>query len=416
VRVALISYHTSPVAAPGSGDVGGMNVVVRAIAGQLARLGHRVEVYTRRTDDREVDDASIPGAVVRFLDAGPARLLSKAEQAPFIPEFSARLGAFASGWDVVHAHHWLSGLAALPVARRVGVPLVQSFHSIAAPVGAPLDAGEPPERAERLDAERRLAREADAVLAVSRFEARQVRERLGAGPVRVRVQPPGVDAEVFAPRAGATEAGAGTESDDARLLVAARLEPLKGVDLALDVLAGLHRDPASAGARLRVAGGPTAGYERYLAQLRARAQGLGVGGAVDWLGPCTPAELAREMAVADLVLVPSHSETFGLVALEAQACGTPVVAARAGGLAEAVLDGETGLLLGRDAGEWTRAAAALLRDPERRRELGRRGRRHALALTWAAAAAGCADCYREVIADGAQDGRARQAVEAGPRA
>lgn len=413
MRVALISYHTSPVAAPGSGDVGGMNVVVRAIAGQLVRLGHRVEVYTRRTDDREVDDASIPGAVVRFLDAGPARLLSKAEQAPFIPEFSARLDAFAPGWDIVHAHHWLSGLAALPVARRAGVPLVQSFHSIAAPVGASLDAGEPPERAERLDAERRLAREADAVLAVSRFEARQVCERLGADPARVRVQPPGVDAEVFAPRAGD---GSGSAPGAPRLLVAARLEPLKGVDLALDVLAGLRRDPADAGARLRVAGGPTAGYERYPARLRAQAQSLGVSDAVDWLGPRTPAELAHEMAVADLALVPSHSETFGLVALEAQACGTPVVAARAGGLVEAVLDGETGLLLGHDAGEWTRAVAALLRDPGRRRELGRRGRRHALALTWAAAAAGCADCYREVIADGARDDRARRAVEVGPRA
>lgn len=393
--------HTSPFLPPGSGDVGGMNVVLRHVGTQLAAMGNHVEVLTRRADPDSPDHAEVaPGVWLRQLVAGPAKPVTKARQEELLPAFSARLaelvqGREDAGWQLLHSHHWFSGVAALPIAQRAGIPHVQSFHSIAAEAGTSLAAGERAEGPGRLPGERQIARGSQAIIAVSRAEARTTAERLGADPGRVAVVAPGVDAAQFHPLAVPAPRAAGVVQDRPRLLVAARLEPLKGVDL---VLAALSRIPAAQRPLLEIAGGPTAGFEGYDRELQRLAQQLGVARDVRFVAASARAEFAAHMRSASLVLIPSHSETYGLVALEAAASGVPVIAAAAGGLVEAVVDGVTGVLLpGRDPQAWADAIRSLLADPERRRRLAQAGRAHALTLPWRATAEGWAQVYRRLV-------------------
>lgn len=386
-RVGIVCLHTDPYAEPGSGDVGGMNVVVRHVCEALAWLGVRVEVVTRLSDPHSPEREVVEGAVVHRVQAGPAHPLSKGAHEAVIDEFGARLAELGP-FDLLHSQHWFSGMAALPVARERGIPHVQSFHSIAAAPDTDLSAGERPESPGRLAGEQFLARESDAVLAVSHAEARVVVERLGADPARVAVVHPGVDTDRFhparlAPGDVVTDPCVGGHStlpgtDRPSLVVAARLEPLKGVDLAIRALAEL---PAPR-PMLRVAGGASAD-PGYVDTLAALGRELGVAQDVELLGARNRCDLAHLMREASLVLVPSHSETYGLVALEASASGVPVVAGLAGGLVEAVLDGVTGVLISsREPAAWAAAIARLLEDPGERARLGAAGRAHALRRDW----------------------------------
>lgn len=392
LRIALVSMHTSPVDSPGSGDVGGMNVVVRHAAEELGRLGHTVEIFTRRSDPDGPDVVDhAPGVSVHFLPAGPPRPATKTEQEGFLEPFTAELARHGP-WDVIHSHHWFSGVCALPIARDRQVPHAQSFHSVAADPTSSLSDGERPEGPGRAPAELHLAAESDAVIAVSRAEADTVLARLGARPEKVVVVPPGVDTDQFRP---------GRQSlVGARpiLLAAARLEPLKGLDLAIRAVAGI---PAERRPLLVVAGAPTAGHEGYGDKLRDLARSLGVADDVRLAGPVTRDELAHRMRGADAVVVPSHSETYGLVALEAAASQTPVLAADVGGLREAVLDGVTGLLIAdRAPSVWTAEIESLLADADRAAAWGRAGREHALHHTWQRTAAGWLAVYRNLLTEG----------------
>ena len=397
-RIGLVCLHTDPYAAPGSGDVGGMNVVVRQTAAAMARLGARIEVVTRWADPAAPPVEEIDGVLVHRLVAGPVRPVPKGVNETFVEEFARQLTALGR-FDLLHSQHWFSGAAALDVARSWGVPHVQSFHSIAAPPATELAQGERPESPGRLAGEARLARESDGIVAVSHAEQRTAVERLGAEPARVRVVHPGVDVDLFHPATSST-------SQRPRLLVAARLEPLKGVDLAIEALAELRRDTslASAGSSwavappvLRIAGGATAD-RAFVDSLVALAERQGVADDVELLGPLSRTELAEEMRAAALVLVPSHSETYGLVALEASASGVPVLASNAGGLRESVLDGETGVLVpSRTPAEWATRIGELLADPGRRERLGRAGRRLALGRSWAGAARLTLDAYQSLL-------------------
>ncbi|ROR96819.1 D-inositol-3-phosphate glycosyltransferase [Salana multivorans] len=406
-RIGLVCLHTDPYAAPGSGDVGGMNVVVRQTAAAMARLGAEldvgVEVVTRLADAAAPRREVIDGVTVHRLAVGPARAVPKGEHEAFVAEFGERLAELGP-FDVVHSQHWFSGAAALPVARDWGVPHLQSFHSIAAPVGESLAHGERPESPGRLAGEAMLARGSDGIIAVSHAEQATAVARLGADPSRVLVVHPGVDAELFRPRhadeCGAVDEGGGR--DRPRLLIAARLEPLKGVDLAIEALAELRELAAwPAGGRrpvLRVAGGATAD-EAFVDSLVELARRLGVADDVELLGPRNRVELAEEMRAATLVLVPSHFETYGLVALEASASGVPVLASDAGGLRESVIDGETGVLLAtRSPRAWAEAVGGLLADRELREQLGAAGRRLALGRSWTGAARLTLAAYAEAIA------------------
>ena len=395
-RIAFVSMHTSPTASPGSGDAGGMNVVELALATALAGQGHRVDLVTRRSDPEAPGTADVADGVrVRLLAAGPASPLAKSEIDAHIPEFRAGLERL-DGYDVVHSHHWMSGVAALDWAHRLGIPHVQSFHSVAAPQGRPLADGEPPESPDRVPGEARVARMSDAIAAISVAEARTVVERCGADPERVHVISPGVDLDLFRPMRPEEDAWSPEPPVDGRgyVLFAARLQPLKGPDLALRALAHVEKWLRP---RLVVAGDYSedfADYRRSLVELVGR---LGLEPDVTFVGPLDRPELARVVRGARLLLVPSHSETFGLVALEAAASGVPVVASAAGGLREAVAHGETGQLMdSREPEEWGRAMTMLLSPGGPAERMAIASRIHARRYEWDWSARRLGALYRDL--------------------
>lgn len=395
LRIAFVSLHTSPATLPGSGDAGGLNVVERATADALAELGHSVDLITRRASPDEPDAEELaPGVTLRHVTAGPAAPLAKSLIDQHIPEFSAGLAGLGP-YDVIHSHHWMSGVAALPHARDRGVPHVQSYHSVAAPPGSPLAAGEPPESPARIPGEALVARESQAVVAISAAEAQTVIERCGADPERVCVISPGVDQELFRPLRPGEEPDTGLALPAGFVLFAARLQPLKGPDLAIRAMAGVN--PAIR-PHLVVAGDVSADFAAYEAELREMVDELGLAGQVSFIGPQPRPALAALMRAARLVLVPSHSETFGLVALEAAASGTPVIASAAGGLREAVAHGVTGQLMdSRRPEDWAEAITLLLTDPERLARKGVVSRVHARRFGWTWAAARLVAVYQDLI-------------------
>ncbi|MCL6421945.1 glycosyltransferase [Brachybacterium sp. JHP9] len=399
-RIASVSLHTSPVSTPGSADAGGMNVVVLEQGRALAAAGHRVDILTRRTDpDQSAITQIAPGLRLLRLDGGPATPLAKSAMERAIAPFSAHLEqlvheAEAAGdpYDLLHSHHWFSGAAALPVAQRHGLPHLQSFHSVAAPADAAgFDAGEPSESAGRIAGERAAARGSDAVVAVSLAEARTISARYGVAPERIAVIPPGVDAALFHP----SPAPASDRLRAPHLLFAARLQPLKGPDLALETLALLEPD---LGARLDLAGSASEDFAPYREELAAHAQSLGVRDRVRTLGALERPELAARMREAAALLLPSWSETFGLVALEAQASGTPVIAwAGAGGVREALGAGSM-LLESREPAAWADALAQLLGDAAAYTAASQSARDFAASRSWEASAQQLAHLYADVLA------------------
>lgn len=388
LRIAAVSLHTSPLEEPGGADAGGMNVVVLEQSLALARLGHRVDLFTRRSDPAAPRIVEIAEGVRLFhLDAGPAEPLAKSAMEQAIAPFRRALhevltaddDAPDGGWDLIHSHHWFSGVAALPLARELGIPHLQSFHSVAAPSGSStLDAGEPAESSGRIPGEQFAATGSDLVVAVSEAEARTIGERYGVPGARLTVVRPGVDVDRFRPCSDLVE-----RREQPTLLFTARLQPLKGPDLALEVLA--HLDPAL-GARLLLAGGVSQDFADYAAQLREMARELGVEERVDFVGSLGRDELAETMRCAGALLLTSWSETFGLVALEAQASGTPVLAWRcAGGVQEAV-DPDGLVLDSRDPDVWAEALQSLLGDADRYDRAVRSARDFAATRTWEVAA------------------------------
>lgn len=387
LRVAVIALHTSPYAAPGSGDVGGMNVLIRATVERMAACGHEVEVVTRRSSPSQPFRQTLaPRLTLRHVDAGPAEPRPKAEHEEFIDEFRAGLGALG-GVDIVHSHHWLSGMAALPFARERGVPHVQSFHSIAAHASMALAAGERPESPGRMAGEAWTARNSDAVVAVSHAEQRTILQRLRAPAERVHVVLPGVDAALFHP-------GAKTREPRPYVVAAARIEPLKGLDLAIRTIAAMHPD---ARPDLVIAGGPTADNGRALADLEHLARDLGVAERVRFVGPQSRDALAELLSHASAALIPSHSETYGLVALEAAASGAPVLAAPTGGLREAVTPDSGVLLDSRDPDEWAAQLTALLSDAPRLARLSASARRYAESRSWSSSTEQTLAVYRSLL-------------------
>lgn len=387
LSIAVVALHTSPFAAPGSGDVGGMNVLVRATSERMASAGHHVEVITRRFSPTLPPVATLPsGVVLRFIDAGPTELRPKAEQEHYIEAFRVGLDAIGD-IDIVHSHHWLAGMSALPFAHSRHLPHVQSFHSIAAEPMTDLSEGERPESSGRLDGEAWLAQSSDAIVAVSHAEQRTIIERLHADPTRVHVVLPGVDASLF-------HQGERRTSPRPYVVAAARIEPLKGLDLAIRTVAGI---PPELRPDLVIAGGPTDGYQWHLDELRALAAELGITERVRFAGPLSRDDLADLLAHASAALIPSHSETYGLVALEAAASGVPVLAAPSGGLREAVNGKSAALLPSRDPREWADRLSELLSNDEIWRARSAEAHRFAAERTWARSAEETVDVYRHLL-------------------
>lgn len=399
-RVAMIAMHTSPAAPPGTADAGGLNVTTLGLATELALRGVEVDLITRATAGAQ-QSSVFPGIMLHELEAGPGGLPK--ERLPEVSdEFGEQLARLARrrGYDVLHAHYWLSGIAALPVAIELDRPLVQSFHTLAVMKNALAGEGQPAEPEQRLRSEMFLAHQADATVAVSSAEATVLLDDVGAPADRTWVIPPGVDTGRFSPRGPASHiavrASLGLEPDRPLVVVAGRVQPLKGHELAVRALAELHALRGWA-PLLVIAGEVTPGQDPFADRLRALADELGVGADVRFVGALGRDALADLLSAAHLTLVPSYSETFGLVALESAACGTPVLASRVGGLPEAVQEGVSGLLLGtREPRYWATEMALLIEDDERREALGRSARTHAERFTWGAAAASLLGVYAAV--------------------
>ncbi|WP_053204751.1 D-inositol-3-phosphate glycosyltransferase [Jiangella muralis] len=402
-RVMMLSVHTSPLDQPGGGNAGGMNVYVVELARRLAALGVEVEVFTRATSSGQppvVETA--PGVLVRHIAAGPYELLPVAE----VP---AQLCAFTSGvlraearrppgwYDLVHSHYWLSGHVGWLATSRWGVPLVHSMHTMSKVKNLALAEGERPEPRERELGEEQVVAHADLLVASTDDEATQLVGLYGADPGRVATVPPGVDLDVFAPGpAAAARARLGLPADAVVLLFAGRIQPLKAPDVLVRAASLLlARDPALR-ERLVVAvvGGPSGSGMAEPHALTRLARTLDVADVVRFEPPVGQRELADWYRAADVTAVPSYSESFGLVALESQACGTPVVAAAVGGLRTAVAHGRSGLLVdGHDPADWADAFAGLIGDPDRLRRLGAGAVAHAAEFGWDATAARMLEVY-----------------------
>lgn len=370
-RVAVLSLHTSPLEQPGTGDAGGMNVYITQTATRMARQGVAVEVFTRATSSDLPPVAELaPGVLVRHVTAGPYEVLAR-------DELPAQLCPFTAGvlraearhepgyYDLVHSHYWLSGQVGYLVRDRWGVPLVHSAHTLAKVKNAALAEGDTPEPRLREIGEQQVVDEADQLIANTDVEAAQLMDLYGATVDKVHTVAPGVDLDLFRPgsRPDARRA-LGIPLDAVVLAFVGRIQPLKAPDVLLRAAAELLARGAVPRERLVVVvvGGPSGTGLEAPTALQELAASLGIGDVVRFIPPRRGSALRDVYRAADVVAVPSHNESFGLVALEAQACGTPVVAAAVGGLPVAVANGRSGLLVsGHRAATWASALASALR-------------------------------------------------------
>ena len=402
--MAVLAVHTSPIDQPGTGDSGGMNVYIRSVAERLAGAGVAVDVFTRCRGGETHEVREIAPAIrVVSAKGGPCAPVPKSAVQRYLPEFLGGVLRVAredgNRYDLIHSHYWLSGWVGRAAKDLLEAPLVASFHTLGKVKNYSLARGESPEPPIRLRDEQALIDEADRILAPTPLEAGQLVGLYGADPDRIRVVPPGVDHSIFMPR-DREHARARLHLSGLRLaLFVGRLQPHKGPDVAIRTIAeAVARDPrASEDLVLGIVGGPSgerAGAE--LARLMELASALGVSDRVVLFPPQPHVRLAEFYAAADVVLTPSRSESFGLVALEAQACGTPVVASAVGGLRTVVRRG--GLLVeGHDPGDHAEALLSILRDPELASRLGAEGVRGALAFSWDATTQQVASVYRELL-------------------
>jgi D-inositol-3-phosphate glycosyltransferase len=402
-RVATISVHTSPLDQPGTGDAGGMNVYVVELSKRLAQLGVEVDVFTRTTTSSLPPAVELAdGVTVRHVNAGPFEGLSKGDLPSQLCAFTAGVlraeAVREPGWyDLVHGHYWLSGQVGWLAAERWNVPLVQTFHTLAKVKNAALADGDDPEPAARVIGEEQVVAAADRLVASTADEAHQLVTHYGADPERVVTIAPGVDLDRYRPGSRRVARDhVGVAGDAVVLLFVGRIQPLKAPDVLLRAAADLlERDPALR-SRLVVAvlGGPSGTGTRDPETLQHLAASLGIADVVRFSPPVDPDTLVAWYRAADLVVVPSHSESFGLVAVEAQACGTPVVAAAVGGLPTAVADGVSGVLVeGHDPATWARVLDGLLAAPARRAQLARGAVDHAAQLSWSRTAARMLETY-----------------------
>jgi D-inositol-3-phosphate glycosyltransferase len=390
-RLAVLSYHTSPLAQPGTGDGGGMNVYVRELSTALARLGHEVDVYTRRDDPAQRDVVVVePGFRVRHVTAGPPRTLEREELAAHVEAFADGVAAsFRCGGApaAIHANYWLSGRAGHRLKHDFQVPLITTFHTLEEVKAATFE-GESPERARE---EARIVGCSDAVLASCDVEAEQLVRHYGADPARVHVVPLGVEHAFFAPghRPQARRA-LGFDPATPLLVFVGRLQLLKGVDLALETAIELRARGRQF--HLAIVGGPSGPTGRAtIDRLHRRTIDAGMIDAVTFVAPQPHQLLSSWYRAADATLVPSRAESFGLVALESSACGTPVVASRVGGLTTLVVPGATGLLVDERRAESWADAVEWVTDEQRATTLSTNAVLRAREYTWPAAARAVAE-------------------------
>jgi D-inositol-3-phosphate glycosyltransferase len=395
MRVALLAMHTCPLALPGERDAGGMNVYVRSLARELGNQGIAVDIFTRaHGDDHHIVEEAGPNARVIHIPAGPADA-TKEGLAQYTGLFASRILAFGAqdgvAYSAVHAHYWLSGVAGLRLREAWGTPLVATFHTLG-DIKLQSRAGQE-ESAERIAWERRICMEADALMVSTAHEQQAIHELYGVPLARIATIAPGVDLGLFRPINPPRAQEAIDMVGKRLLLFVGRLDPLKGVDLALEAMAYLDDREVE----LAVVGGEQDG-KHVMERLRRLVGGFGLKGRVHFTGPVPHERLPQYYSAAEALVMPSYYESFGLVALEAMACGTPVVAARVGGLASLVQDGETGFLVPWHCPEpFANRLEVLLSHPDLRDAMGRAARARAQLRGWPLVARETAALYTGVV-------------------
>ena len=402
-RIAVISVHTSPLDQPGTGDAGGLNVYVVETAKRLAKRGIEVDIYTRATRaDLMQEVALAPGVRVRHVEAGPFGGLRKEDlpgQLCAMTSGILRAGAMEAEnyYDLVHSHYWLSGHVGWLASERWNVPLVHTMHTTAKVKNAALAVGDIPEPHVRIIGEEQVVRASSVLVANTVQEAVELETFYDADPAHVVVAHPGVDLDTFSPADGRSAARArlGIRDDAVMLLFVGRIQPLKAPDVLIDSAAELLRMNPGLRDRLKVVvcGGPSGtGLERPAALLELAAlRGIDV----DFVPPQSREVLADYYRAANLVAVPSHSESFGLVAVEAQACGTPVIAHAVGGLLTAVSNNVSGILVqGHDPKAWASRINELITCDVCPKRLSAGAVRHAALFSWDRTVDNLLDAYR----------------------
>ncbi|WP_327355198.1 D-inositol-3-phosphate glycosyltransferase [Streptomyces sp. NBC_01304] len=403
-RVAMLSVHTSPLHQPGTGDAGGMNVYIVELAKRLAAINVEVEIFTRATTGGLPPKVELaPGVLVRHVDAGPYEGLAK-------EELPAQLCAFTHGvmqawaghrpgyYDLVHSHYWLSGHVGWLAAERWGVPLIHTMHTMAKVKNAALADGDTPEPAARVIGETQIVRAADRLIANTDEEADELVRHYEADPGKVAVVHPGVNLDRFRPADGraAARKRLGLPQDALIPLFAGRIQPLKAPDILLRAVAVLLERRPELRSRLvvPVVGGPSGSGLAKPEGLQKLAARLGISDVVRFHPPVGQDALADWFRAASVLVMPSYSESFGLVAIEAQAAGTPVLAAAVGGLPVAVRDGVTGFLVdGHDPAAYAHILNRFVDDEHLTDRMGRAAARHAQSFGWDTAASATADVY-----------------------
>ena len=400
--------HTSPLDQPGAGDAGGMNIYVVESAERMAAMGVSVDIFTRRHSPDLPDVVELsPGVRVRHLNIG-ANSATKEELPALIPNLSDAFSKVLEDekYDVLHSHYWISGKVAMPAAKKFGIPLAHTMHTMARVKNMNLAEGERPEPMIRVQGESQVVAAANALIANTDAEAASLVSLYEACPDNVSVVSPGVDLYTFTAGSGrkAAREAVGLPQDAHILAFVGRIQPHKGPEVLIRAVAEMLNHSPHLRPKLItvIMGGASGSGLGEVERLKDLASWLNISDVVRFENPVPRAQIPQWYRAADLVCVPSYSESFGLVALEAQACGTPVVATAVGGLRTAVADGISGVLVdGHDPRAWSSVLARLLQEPQRRVLLSMGAIEHASHFGWDATARGTLDIYDRIIATSA---------------
>lgn len=411
LSIAMISYHTCPLAILGGKDTGGMNVYVREMTRYLGRRGVHVDVFTRSQDEHVphvLHDLGYGNRVVH-ISAGPEHPLPKKELASYLPQFVDGIMQFAQEkgihYDLIHSHYWMSGIAAQQLKEKWNVPVIQMFHTLGLMKNRVAQSEAEMEGEYRIDGEHQVLRMADCIVAATLAEQSQLQFLYKADRDKITIIPPGVDISHFYPiPADEAKSAIGVPKDDRMLLFVGRIEPLKGVDTLIRAIAHMRKTGVQTQHPhyLAIIGGdPNANQSDMnteMGRLRGLCRELGLEDMVVFLGKRAQSSLPYYYSAADVLVMPSHYESFGMVALEAMACGTPVVASQVGGLAFLIQDGVTGFVVpGGDHIALSERLTQLISSPDLRQQLGAQAAEYARNYSWENITSRMINLYREVL-------------------
>ena len=400
-KVALVMVHTSPLEQAGTGDAGGMNIYVIESAKRMAAVGVDVDIYTRKIDESQPDVIEYDKGI-RIVHLSLPVGTKKEEIPSLIPamaeEFKNKIKG--AGYQVIHTHYWISGKVAMPAAKEFKIPLVHTMHTMARVKNASLAEGENPEPMIRVQGESQIVEAADALIANTDAEAASLVSLYDACPDNVAVVMPGVDLYNFTPERKDARKNLGLEKSKLIISFVGRIQPHKGPEILIRAVNEMmtHNPELRADLQVLITGGVSGVKNNEDIRLRELVNWLKLDDVIKFLEPISREKLPDLYRSSDLVCVPSYSESFGLVALEAQACGTPVVASAVGGLRTAVADGISGVLVdGHNPKAWSSVLARLLMEPQRRILLSLGAVEHASHFGWDATARGTLDVYDRLI-------------------